>query len=279
MRLKKSRNCTLCSRLAREGLHVIGTPLESRLPREPPSGSTSISVTSLQQHNMAPENILFSRARPGVTPTSKKIRGFLGLSGELRNKIYRYYFQEGFRCEVAAKGSDFCSNRTRRERGCPNILRMSRKLGNYKRVDGIQTNWSNSLCALILICRQVHHEAIIFLYQKTTFIFDAPKRITNFVEAVPGKNLANFTRVEMHYSTYGHPKSSNDQIWKEKHHASWSRAYKVAAKSLINLQVLKITVCTIVASFKDGTMVAIEYFASSGCTVNHLKAVRVSFDP
>ena len=36
-------------------------------------------------------------------PLPKKIHGFLGLPGELRNRIYGYYFEMAFRAEFAAK--------------------------------------------------------------------------------------------------------------------------------------------------------------------------------
>jgi hypothetical protein len=39
--------------------------------------------------------------RPKVTV--KKRLGFLDLPGEIRNQIYDYYFQQGFKCEFAEK--------------------------------------------------------------------------------------------------------------------------------------------------------------------------------
>ncbi|KAF2255228.1 hypothetical protein BU26DRAFT_514979 [Trematosphaeria pertusa] len=203
---------------------------------------------------------LFSRIRPAKR-TPKKIRGFLSLPGELRNLVYRYYFLEEFRCEIAAKGCDFTYREPKLMKLCvgivnpdgpawrykekakpasPTTLRISRPLGNCKHIDGLKTSWFNSLCALMLVCKQIHREAIVFLYHTTTFVFNAPNRITNFLDAVPTKNLSYVTKLHLHYGTYGHPSFLADQIWKKKHVASWTRACKAAAKKLINLQELEI---------------------------------------
>lgn len=204
-----------------------------------------------------PKASLFSGAH-GRTSTPVKIRGFLGLPGEIRNRIYHYYFQEDFRCEIAARGVNF-DHRTAKviklclgivnkdgpivkyqEESTPTTVRVSRRLGHYTRVHGIQTSWLNSLCGLILVCKQIHCEALVFLYCKTTFVFAAPRRISNFIQVLPKKNLSYITKLHLHYASYGCPRRTKDCGWQEKHLASWTRACKAASKNFVNLQELEV---------------------------------------
>lgn len=205
---------------------------------------------------------LYCRIRPSTSPAGK-ISGFLGLPGELRNRIYDYYFDQDFRVEIAAKGTAL-SHKAHHpktvklslnllDRGrtvhkdqmtslqqTPKILRMPRRFGHYQRVNGIRTEWSSSLSALILVCRQVYHEAIIFLYQNTTYTFAAPRRIANFLDVIPKQNLSWVMKLHLHYGSYGCPLLAADRTWANKHLRSWILACKSASKQFINLQQLQV---------------------------------------
>lgn len=187
---------------------------------------------------MEPQLSLFARARPGYT-TSKKATGFLGLPGELRNEIYGYHFQDNVRVELAAKGFKFADEQTTRSEAL-SVLRVSRRLGRYMRIHGLQTHWLTSPGALILACKVVYCEAIAYLYRQTTFAFNAPKRIRNFLNVTPGQNLTHITRLQLHIETYQNPRSGADEVWKRVHTHSWMRACWAAAKSMVNLQDLRI---------------------------------------
>jgi hypothetical protein len=179
---------------------------------------------------------LFSRPRPGK-PTPKKVRGFLSLPGEIRNQIYEYYFGAGFRCEIAAKGREFTKQKPQTlrlwsglrpldtkvfksnsevEEERPPTIRISRRLGRYNVVQGLQTNWMISLFALSLVCKQVHVETVAVIYQKTEFVFDAPKRTTNFLCTIPPSNLASIRKLQLHYIVYGCDQRDSDRIWQTK---------------------------------------------------------------
>ncbi|KAF2710567.1 hypothetical protein K504DRAFT_466969 [Pleomassaria siparia CBS 279.74] len=204
---------------------------------------------------------LFSRAREKTNPPLKKMHGFLSLPGEIRNFVYEYYFQHGFRCEIVAQGTALKSKEAKMIRFCmgithqdspiyrhrehhkpemPTTIRMSRRLGHYNRVHGIQTNWHNSLCALILVCRQLHRESLVFLYHSTTFVFAAPLRITNFLQVLPKKNISHVTKLNLHCTSYGDPRMRVHRVWQEKHLVSWARACDAASRKLINLKELEI---------------------------------------
>jgi hypothetical protein len=211
---------------------------------------------------MASKESLFSRVRPG-NPTPKKIRGFMGLPGELRNEVYGYYFQEGFRCEIAAKEAGFdqladkappepiklCVGMFKQatmptpsqlpvfkngKKSEPAVLRVSRCWGNYKHVQGRLTKWETSLCALVLVCKQIHRESVIFLYHNTKFVFESPKRINNFFRWVPTANLFYVTKLQLHYVPH------HDDEWKATHQLAWSNVCKAFTKKLVNLQDLTI---------------------------------------
>lgn len=215
---------------------------------------------------MNPKTSLFARARPRVViPKTKKARGFLGLPGEIRNQIYHYCFQDNFRCELVGKDCSFIaaspktvkflSNaRVHSNSSCvrrhletksdnPIIIQLPpRRSMQTNTVLGSRTSWLDSYCALVLVCKQMHAETLVLLYQRTTFVFEAPRRITLFLQKRMKQNLDHVTKLHFCYDTYGSPSSVRDVIWQEKHIESWARACKVSSKSLTCLQRLKIDI-------------------------------------
>ncbi|KAF1845911.1 uncharacterized protein K460DRAFT_366752 [Cucurbitaria berberidis CBS 394.84] len=205
---------------------------------------------------MATNACLFSRLRPGKLST-KKVHGFLALPGEVRNITYKYYFRSDVRCEFAAKGCHFTQfkrrlvklrsnlvhmndHSTKQEKERPITIRVSRKLGKYNIVRGLQTNWLASVYALNLVCKLIHVETLAFLYSNTVFVFESPRRITNFLEIVSKPNLENITKLQLHYATYGAPNHLDDTIWQDKHTKTWTRACNTASKKLSCLRELEI---------------------------------------
>lgn len=153
-----------------------------------------------------------------------------------------YYFDQEHHCEVAAKGSRFEQRKprtiklrpgltswqdktvelgTRPNGSSRTVIRCSRLLGKYDIVHGLQTNWLSSLYALSLVSKQVYAETAPFLYSKTAFIFDAPKRMQRFFSIVSSASLQQITKLHLHYNTYGHPQRTDDQVWQDKHIQSW----------------------------------------------------------
>lgn len=209
---------------------------------------------------MGPTTCLFSRTRPSKS-SPKEIRGFLSLPGEVRNQIYAYYFESQFRCEIASESANFNPPALKTVKlwagsystkspsvqypsptksNTPLTIRVSRPLGKYTIVHGIQTNWLASLFAVNLVCKQLHAETLPFIYQKTEFVFDAPKRILSFLSVVSNSKLVYITKLQLHYTTYGAPRMAADCVWQDKHKQSWLRACTAASKKLVNLQSLGI---------------------------------------
>ncbi|KAJ4301163.1 hypothetical protein N0V90_003253 [Kalmusia sp. IMI 367209] len=210
-----------------------------------------------------------------VKHTLKKKRvGFLDLPGELRNQVYDYYFQQGFRCDFAGKKAQlgcptrkvikFCIGYNFRPSSSPEdnndnhkvvedktkdttieptvttLVRFSRVLGRYERIQGLDTRWSTSLTGLIFVCKQVYAETIGFFYKSTIFSFDSPNRVFNFLKVPSANSLASVTKIQLHYHTYGDPVKSEHLEWKQKHLHSWNRTCKAVAKQLVNLQCVDI---------------------------------------
>ncbi|OCK78700.1 hypothetical protein K432DRAFT_427099 [Lepidopterella palustris CBS 459.81] len=192
-------------------------------------------------------------------PKRKRTR-FLDLPGELRNLIYQFYFEGGLRSEIVARGVELipkpvksiklcvfsCSGRImpvgaerRDNHGALLTLRTSRLLGNYMRVHGVNTNWRNSFCALILVCKQLQVEVLPSLYNLTTFAFAAPRRISNFLTHVPKSCLKWISKLHLHYANYG-PPETRFLAWKTKHANRWTQTFKQISKELPNLSELRI---------------------------------------
>ncbi|PVH94988.1 hypothetical protein DM02DRAFT_618229 [Periconia macrospinosa] len=212
----------------------------------------------------------FLHRRPAI-PAKKARKGFLDLPGEVKNQIYQYYFQDSFRCEIVAKETTFdqiAAKSSKKIKFCANILnpkptgeapsktqqdnfpavtnkiRVSRRLGGRnQRVQGETTKWATSICPLILVCKSIHTETIPFLYRNTTFVFDAPKRMSRFLSTVPKKNLAYITKLELYYYPYLEPEMRFEgKNFTKAHHEAWIRTCKAMSKNLVNLQDLTLVI-------------------------------------
>jgi hypothetical protein len=221
---------------------------------------------------MKPNTLFFTHARLRVSlPISKmqektkakKTRGFLDLPGEIKNRIYQYYFQDTYRCELVGEGCDFNPTAVKllsyprlhqphlgvqldkAKAGGPVAIRFPRLRRPHRAPSTgsrINRGWLNPHGALILVCKQIHVETLALLYCQITFVFEAPRRIANFLHRLPKQNHDNVTKLHLYYSTYGSPDSAGDVIWQDKHIKSWSRACKAIATSLSCLRELEIDI-------------------------------------
>lgn len=144
-----------------------------------------------------------------LPPQVKKAKlRFPDLPWEVRNKIYQYYFQVTYRCELAGKGCDSSarapktfkllsnSSQTRPKKPhtwtkggygeWPNPLTLRfpvSRAGRRTIYPGpvLYDGWLNPHGALILLCKQVCVETLPLLYNQITFVFEAPYRIGNIL--------------------------------------------------------------------------------------------------
>lgn len=200
------------------------------------------------------KGLLYSRTKPSSS-IPKRLRGFLSLSGELRNQIYQYYFDVGFRCELVAQSEKLQGQskpntvklwagafhqttkplrytcKPQEEPSLPITLRVPRSLGKYNQVEALKTKWPTSLSALPLTCRQIYRETLVLLYRATVFVSASPSRLTEFLSTAKPEFV---TKLELHYETYGDPKLDQARKWQEKHHNAWERACTAASKRLVS---------------------------------------------
>ncbi|OJD32788.1 uncharacterized protein BKCO1_3600045 [Diplodia corticola] len=107
------------------------------------------------------------------------------------------------------------------------------------------TKWTTSPGALVLTCRQIHHEALPFFYAAPFFIFSAPRPLLRFLALVPPPKLALVRKLHVAHATYGDPTRPRDEAWRTRHQAAWKRAMDEAARLLVGLAVLR---CRVVAN-------------------------------
>lgn len=219
---------------------------------------------------------LFARAQPRVKLPPKlppKVRqtrqSFIDLPGEIRNKIYQYYFQDTYRCELVGEGCDFNTHgpKTSKLQSNSSRTRLTKPHRETQSGDGAAQNpltlrfprcdrgrqqvmfgtslyrgWLNPHGALILLCKQVCAETLPLLYNQITFVFEAPRRVESFLRRIPQASYSSVTKLHLYYTTYGSPGAASDVTWHEKHIESWTRVCKAAAKSFTNLQELDVDV-------------------------------------
>ncbi|KAJ4411150.1 hypothetical protein N0V91_001523 [Didymella pomorum] len=226
---------------------------------------------------MDPETALFARAHPRVKLLPKLAENakstnssFLDMPGEIRNQIYQYYFQDHYRCELVGEGCDFDAYAPKALKQLSNTSQPMPS-STYKWTEGYRGSWFNPALtlrfpvfragrrssypgpvlyhgwlsphgALILVCKQVCVETLPLLYNQITFIFEAPRRVENFLRRMPQAIHNSVTKLHLYYTTYGSPAAASDVTWQEKHIESWARACKAAAKSLTCLRELNVDV-------------------------------------
>ncbi|KAJ6267783.1 hypothetical protein PSV08DRAFT_373232 [Bipolaris maydis] len=177
---------------------------------------------------------LFSRAHRPAVYTQKQLRGFLALPGEIRNQIYKYYFDQEHHCEVAAKGSRFKQREPQTIKLCsgissqqdrtlqpgsesynslaPSVVRFSRSLV----ASSLQHIWTSSADRSSNLAGQAHAELVnMFFIHPFSVLFLSSER---FGTMTVRNNLP--TMFFCHFSRY--------------------KACEAASKKLINLQQLQI---------------------------------------
>lgn len=217
------------------------------------------SVVTTQTCTMYPKKVDTRLRRRSI---SRQKSGFLLLPGELRNHIYRYYFESGLCCKMLARRlSSLDPGRTCNPRSWHSISHLGNPILRYEysiskerhmtissidssrrydKAQDVKVIWSSSLYALSMVCKQVYKETVTLLYTKTEFVFDASKRLNGFLDHISRPKLECITKLQLCYITYGCPRWNEDIIWQEKHRRSWNRACKAASKNLYNLRELKL---------------------------------------
>jgi hypothetical protein len=91
---------------------------------------------------------------------------------------------------------------------------------------------------VLRVCRQVHDEAIAFLYGNTTFRLESVFTVNKFLNIVPAADAIR--KLELRHSTYGEPRLTEDRKWKHRHDKKWMNTCRRIAKNMTSLEHLKI---------------------------------------
>ena len=91
---------------------------------------------------------------------------------------------------------------------------------------------------LLRVCRQVHQEAVAFLYGNTTFCLESVFTVNKFLNIVPAADAIR--KLELRHSTYGEPRLTEDRKWKHRHDKKWMNTCRRIAENMTSLEHLKI---------------------------------------
>jgi hypothetical protein len=91
---------------------------------------------------------------------------------------------------------------------------------------------------LLRVCRQVHEEATVFLYENTTFRLESVFTVNKFLNIVPAADAIR--KLELRHSTYGEPRLTEDRIWKHRHDKKWMNTCRRIAENMTSLEDLKL---------------------------------------
>lgn len=193
---------------------------------------------------------------------------FLELPGELRNRIYYFYFCAGNELALAApttqlhpkpvktiklcvtstlgrvyrthdEGNSLGDNKSK-DKYQTRPLIQSRIMGRYLRVHGASTNWATSLNAVSLVNKQMYAETLPLLYAATHFISASPKRVLNFLTYITPNAAAWIRTLELTYTTYGNPPPLHLAHLRRKHIDSWTAMCRLTGKLLLGLEDLRV---------------------------------------
>lgn len=171
-------------------------------------------------------------------PKRQKPKGnfnFLGLPGEIRNQIYNYVIQE----ETYAVDWEGETSQTKRlSHRLPyrpksmwpqlSVETVERRKTLRKHIDSDERKklmkdfYSHSSpVSLLFVCQKIYPEAATVFYSTHTFAFDLLGSLRFFLNTVSPANKAAIRSIAFTYKTYGYPKLTKDQHWKDVADSKW----------------------------------------------------------
>jgi hypothetical protein len=154
---------------------------------------------------------------------------FLDLPGEIRNKVYDLIFEghvlisRSYPIRERLEDPDV---KTRLRLAWRPIYSWPAGTHFYIRPD------------LLRVCRQVHNEAVTFLYANTTFRLESVLTLNKFLNVVPA--VGAIKKLELRHSTYGEPRLMEDRKWKQRHDKKWMKTCRRIAEVMTAVEHLKL---------------------------------------
>jgi hypothetical protein len=198
----------------------------------------------------------------------------------VRNKIYQHYFADDAIIELLSKSSHYDIPKVKgsTHHNTTRVIRCGEPLGSYSRVLGLNTKWDTSASALHLVNHRVYFESLTVLYGSVVFFFQAPTQILTFSKIVGRSKLPWIKRLHFDQHTYSHPRALEDEKWREKNKASWSRTCAFLSRGMPSLEELHINMILTDSPlrFSFGESWAVPLFEFG--MLSHLKDFQIKLD-
>lgn len=188
---------------------------------------------------------------PQAAKGSKHRHSFVDLPGEIRNRIYAYYYDDMV-TEFMSKRADYAlpSQTCHITDHVGRRMRRSYFVGQRRLQDKAFADWQKSSMSLLLTSHWLATEAAKYLYQETQFYFQGHKFIKNFIRHTAIDSRSFITKLTISYRPRNSSRFREDEVLKVKEDANWDSAFELASKSLPNLRELYIAVFILASPFR-----------------------------
>lgn len=209
--------------------------------KQPPVRSNAMALV-VPKKTLTPAQAFYAQVK---VPRSTTKNLFSMLPAEIRNEIYGYVYADGAYVEFMPANADHvipkekniapsASGKRKTHLRCKNLV------GKHKPPPVDKVRWATSFNALHLISKLIHTETLAFMYSNTTFYFQSPGRLTNFIAHASKDGLKFVTTLHLAIKSYGNPQYIDDNIWKTRHDTAWLGATTRAADTLPGLERLRL---------------------------------------
>jgi len=173
-------------------------------------------------------------------PNDQRHSRFMQLPGEIRNRIYEWYFKQT--TVVLRTHKDLQPEwhpLAGMHRGEYGYYESRLRKGREDLLDKDDVDWQSSFTALHLTCRTTYAEAILFMYSKPTFYLENAKMLQALIRKSPAQYLHCITALSIMYHV---PSGRSDSLSLVARIRAWTKSLLSTAKSMPKLERLQLTV-------------------------------------
>lgn len=167
------------------------------------------------------------RRQKAIRPQPNTNR-FFDLPGEIRNKIYGMVVDHAQISLACNHPNKELAKRQILEPGAKHKRPRSRLLK--------ESDDSGLGGSMLFVCRQMHHEVIQLIYERTTFSFNSMNAIHKFLNISPPTGTSSIEHIHVTHIGYAEPQWTDDREWKFRHDAKWNATLTKMRASMPALQ-------------------------------------------
>ena len=171
------------------------------------------------------------------TKSAPKRPLFLNLPGELRTKIYEMIY-ETYRVEIIRAKPKEANQRSGRYRLYHRSLPPRDPTTHVIPAAGRNRTPPSPPLGLILTCKSIHYETLLYLYTNAQFMFSSPKTITAFLKRTPEIAQCAIRHLELRHVMYNEPRFTKFREFKCRSDMTWYLACHAMSQSFTSLRVL-----------------------------------------